>query len=84
MSSLPSTLNYFKLLAKFTLRYVLWNRSRMKQVIASASQEASARYIFTVNPLPNLHKGDLRTKHRVVTCLTVESPMQEKTTEGEE
>ena len=34
----------------------------MKLVIASASQEASAKYIFTVNPLPNLHKGDFANK----------------------
>lgn len=34
----------------------------MKPVIASASLEASAKYIFTVNPLPNLHKGDFTNK----------------------
>lgn len=73
MTFLPSTLNYFGLLLKFTLRYVLWNLSRMKSVIACASQEASAKYIFTVKPLPNLHKEDLKTKYRVITCLSVES-----------
>lgn len=34
----------------------------MKPVIASASPAASAKYIFTVNPLPNLHKGDFMNK----------------------
>lgn len=34
----------------------------MKLVIASASQEALAKYIFTVNPLPNLHERDFTNK----------------------
>ncbi|TNN77401.1 hypothetical protein EYF80_012365 [Liparis tanakae] len=36
-------------------------------------KEASAKYIFTVKPLPNLHKEDLQTKYRVITRLSVES-----------